>query len=88
MNQVWDQIIEKLREKISPQSFKNWIEPVKPLSMTDSILEIGIPNDFYEEWFHDNYTGLIKTMLFEMTGKKMELSFKSGAVKEPLENIS
>ena len=88
MNQVWDQIIEKLREKISPQSFKNWIEPVKPLSMTDSILEIGIPNDFYEEWFHDNYTGLIKTMLFEMTGKKMELSFKSGAVKEPLEKVS
>ena len=86
MNQLWDQVLDKIKEKIAPQSYKNWIDPTKALSVTDSAIEIGVPNKFYEDWFFDNnYIIFIKDSLKQMTGRSYELIFKVGAVPEPSE---
>src|SRR3989338_3441230 len=88
MNQLWEQVLNTIREKIPPQSFKNCIEPTKVLSVSDSTVEIGVPNKFYEEWFQDNYLGLIKDTMRQMTQRNYDIVFKIGAVPEPLEKIS
>ncbi len=87
MNHLWDQILEKLKEKVPSHSYRVWIEPTKVLSITDTVIELGTPNNFYETWFHDNYLSYIKDLLKQLTNRPYELIFKSGAVPEPLEKI-
>ncbi len=87
MNHLWDQILEKLKEKVPSHSYRVWIEPTKVLSISDTVIELGTPNNFYETWFHDNYLSYIKDLLKQMTNRPYELIFKPGAVPEPAEKI-
>lgn len=88
MNQLWEQVLDKLKEKIPFQSYKNWIEPIKVLSVTESAIEIGVPNNFYEDWFAEMaYDNFIKDYLKQVTGRPYSLIFKIGAVPEPAEKI-
>src|SRR3989344_3968848 len=83
MHSLWEQILNNIKEKIPPQSFKNWLEPTQVLSVSDTLLEIGVPNRFYEEWFQDNYLMLIKDTMRQLTKRNYEIVFKAGAVPEP-----
>src|SRR3990167_3804923 len=87
MNHLWDQVLEKLKEKVPSHSYRVWIEPTKVISITDSVIEIGTPNNFYEDWFQEHYLSYIKDILKEMTQRPYQLIFKAGAVPEPVDKI-
>lgn len=85
MQHLWEQVLNNIREKITPQSYKNWIEPTKVLSFSETIIEIGVPNPFYESWFQENYLSMIKDTMKKITSRNYDIVFKVGAVPEPLE---
>ena len=87
MNHLWDQVLERLKEKVPSHSYRVWIEPTKVISITDSVIEIGTPNNFYEDWFQEHYLSYIKDILKEMTQRPYQLIFKAGAVPEPVDKI-
>ncbi len=78
MNQLWEQALEKLKDKVSLQSFKVWIEPAHVLSMTDNIVELSVTNDLFQEMIHEkNLASSIKEVLHELTGRPYDLRFKT-----------
>jgi chromosomal replication initiator protein len=88
MQQLWEQVLNNIRENITPQSYKNWIEPTKVLSLSETIIEIGVPNPFYESWFQENYLPLIKDTMKKITSRNYDIVFRVGAVPEPLEKTA
>lgn len=87
MQNLWEQVLNNIREKITPQSYKNWVEPTKILSFSETTIEIGVPNVFYESWFQENYLTIIKETMKQMTNRNYDVVFKIGAVPEPSEKI-
>ncbi len=75
MNELWQKVLQSLKEKVNLQSFETWIRPIKPVSIHDKQLEIQVPNRFFRDWIHDNYLPLIETSLFEETQEHFSISF-------------
>jgi chromosomal replication initiator protein len=75
MNELWQKVLQSLKEKVNPQSFETWIRPIKPVSLIENELTIEVPNRFFQDWIHDNYLSLIKTSLFDHTQHHFSLNF-------------
>ena len=53
----WQQIVKSLRPKISPESFENWLEPVRFSHLDESkALHLIVPNPSAKRWIEDEFT--------------------------------
>lgn len=75
MNELWQKVLQSLKEKVNPQSFETWIKPIKPVSLHGTELQIQVPNRFFRDWIQENYLSLIKASLFEQTQEHFFITF-------------
>ncbi len=76
---VWNQVKNRLRERISPDSFNRWIAGIVPLDLDGSICKLGISNDFFADWLRNSYVDWIVEALEEVTGiNGIEIQFEVG----------
>ena len=68
MSEVWNQIVASLDERIDKHSLETWIQPVKPLELTDEAFTIAVPSKFFATWLEDHHSDIIKQTLKEITG--------------------
>ncbi|MEG6584440.1 chromosomal replication initiator protein DnaA [Dendrosporobacter sp. 1207_IL3150] len=52
---IWEQVLKKLEQDLSKLVFDTWIKPIIPLSISESILEIGTPKQIMKEWLESRY---------------------------------
>ena len=69
----WQQIVKNLQPEISPESFENWLEPVRFSHLDDSrTLHLVAPNLSAKRWIEDEFTDKILT-----TGKDLRLDIST-----------
>lgn len=93
---VWNNCLQIIKDNVSPQSFKTWFEPIKPLKLEENVLTIEVPSQFFYEWLEEHYISLLrKTVKLELgTEGRLEYSIimdsinstKSYSVKVPAKN--
>lgn len=47
---IWNNCLEVVKDNVSPQNFKTWFDPIKPVKLAESILTIQVPSQFFYEW--------------------------------------
>jgi chromosomal replication initiator protein len=85
LNEVWNQIVASLDERIDRHSLETWIQPVKPLEITDQAFTIGVPSKFFATWLEDHHADIIKQSLKEITRRDLELKFSILSTERPPE---
>ena len=85
---VWAQILELLfKEQLAP-SASNWLNPVKPLSLTDDTLELGTQTEMAKEWIAGHYQTFIeddiKTVLGSARQVKLTVMADTAPTEEPV----
>ena len=43
---VWNNCLSIIKDNVSPQSFKTWFEPIKPIRLKGNVLTIQVPSQF------------------------------------------
>jgi chromosomal replication initiator protein len=79
---VWDSCLHTIQKNVSPQSFKTWFEPIKPIRLEGEVLTIQVPNKFFFEWLEEHYVPLLKKSIRQELGEKARLVYhimESGA---------
>ena len=51
--EIWNNCLKLISENISPQSYKTWFEPIKPLAFEDDMLTIQVPSQFFHEYLEE-----------------------------------
>jgi len=72
---VWNSCLEFIKDNISPQSFKTWFLPIKPLKIKDSVLSIQVPSKFFYEWLEEHYIKLLKSAIRKELGPDAKLVY-------------
>jgi len=85
MNEVWNQIVASLDQRIDKHSLETWIQPVKPLELTDRAFTIGVPSKFFATWLENHHADIIRQTLKEITGRDLDLEFSVLSVERPPE---
>ncbi|WP_345241509.1 chromosomal replication initiator protein DnaA [Pontibacillus salipaludis] len=75
INELWDNTLAKIEEKISKPSFETWLKSTKADSLKDDTLIIVAPNEFARDWLESRYSKLISDALFEVTGAQLQTKF-------------
>ena len=82
MKEIWDQCLSAIGRKVSQQCFDIWLNPLKVLNITESVVELEVPNKFFKDWLAENYHSLIQDILFQITKRPYSIHFR---LKEGIE---
>ena len=63
---VWKSCLERLEGELSPQQFNTWIRPLQAIEEKNDICLLA-PNRFVLDWINEQFLGIIKTKLQEIT---------------------
>jgi chromosomal replication initiator protein len=76
LEQVWENCLNIIKDNVSPQNFKTWFEPIKPIRLENKVLTIEVPSQFVYEWLEEHYLDLLrKTIKYELgTQGRLEYS--------------
>lgn len=84
---LWQQCVQALQEKLTPQQFETWINPLQAEVSEDTICLLA-PNRFVCDWVKESYlTNIVELMNKFSGGQAPRLSLKigsKGAAKEAL----
>jgi chromosomal replication initiator protein len=72
---TWKKVREHIREKIAPQSFSTWFEPLNLLALTESTAILKVPNQFHYDWIKDKYSGIIEACFSDVLGHDMRVEY-------------
>lgn len=72
---LWPKALLNIKQELSEQSFKTWIEPAKFLKFEEGKLILEVPDKFYGDWLKDHYREIICGAIHEVIGIKPEIFY-------------
>jgi chromosomal replication initiator protein len=72
---VWNNCLKLIQDNVSPQSFKTWFDPIKPIKLENKVLTIQVPSQFFYEWLEEHYVALLKKTLKQELGTGSRLEY-------------
>ena len=74
--ELWKKVVDNLRETMSPDSFNLWLQPLKPLSLNNDILELQVPNKYFSDWITVHQKENIEKILSAESGQTVRIHFQ------------
>ncbi|WP_415335414.1 chromosomal replication initiator protein DnaA [Clostridium perfringens] len=75
LNNLWEQALNIIKGEISEISFNTWIKSCTPISISDNILKLSIPNEFTKGILDTRYKDLLIQALKIVTSRKFKIEF-------------
>lgn len=79
---VWNNCLEFIKDNVRENVYLMWFEPIKPISLVDNVLTIGVPSYVFFEWLEKNAAKLLKTAIFKELGATGKLKYKITMVEK------
>lgn len=80
MNKVWEEVKNRIKDKVPERSFALWINPLTFLEEKTDALVLGCPNKFSLNWIMENYMDIMEETLSKIPSSNFRLILK---VKAP-----
>ena len=64
-----------IKENVPPLTYNSWFIPIKPISFSNDILKIQVPNDFFIEWIDEHYNTIINKVVNQILGEDGKLVY-------------
>lgn len=61
--EVWEQILEDVKEEINAPSLRVWFEGTKPIALSAQMLTLSVPNSFAKEYIESRFKALLESAL-------------------------
>lgn len=73
---LWSAVREKLQATLNEQTYNLWFAQLKLVGVSDSVVELEVPNEFTELWLKENYNGLLTDAISSVTGHVCQVRFR------------
>ena len=74
-SKVWKECLSMIKENVPPLTYNSWFIPIKPISFSDDVLKIQVPNDFFIEWIDEHYNTIINKVVNQILGEDGKLVY-------------
>ena len=81
---VWEQILNNMRDQLAASAFK-WLDPVKPLSLTDSELVLGTQTGMAKDWITSHYLTILEDAVDAVLNGSRKITMKVVEAPSPKE---
>src|SRR3954469_1141349 len=76
MDKVWLEARSNIEKVLTPQTFNNWIKPIRFLSIKKDSLQLEVPDRFFKEWIQDNYLPIITEAVSAVSHVELQIDLK------------
>ncbi len=74
-DQLWDEILNKLKEEMAKDSYELWFKPTRAVSFEDNLLNVRVPNRFFSKYLQERHKGKIEELLRATTAPEAQIIF-------------
>ena len=53
--EIWNSCLSVIKDNVTEQGYKTWFEPIVPLSLTDNVLTLQVPTQFFYRPAQDSH---------------------------------
>jgi chromosomal replication initiator protein len=84
---LWDQVLQLLKERMSGPSFETWFSGTKIVGFNPSTntITVSVPTTFATNWIQNHYTTMIQNSIIALTEREYAVEFVS-AQEQPVDN--
>jgi len=75
LEDLWQKVLDHLKEEIPEESIETWIRPIKASSQQPGVITLQVPNKFYQGWITENYEDIIKNKLCQLWDQEVQLTY-------------
>jgi chromosomal replication initiator protein len=72
---AWQEILNDLKNRVNPQSYQTWLRPTRLSHTREDTIFVQVPNREFQEWIHENYSGLIYEAIRRLGLQYRQVSF-------------
>lgn len=72
---VWANCLRLIQDNVTPQNFKTWFEPIKPIKLENNVLTIEVPSQFVYEWLEEHYIDILRKTIKRELGNSGRLEY-------------
>ena len=73
--EVWQKALANIKQELSEQSFKTWVEPAHFQKLENGELVLEVPDKFYGDWLKEHYQDIIRGAIGGVVGAKPEIRY-------------
>ena len=74
--QAWDDFLLAVQGKIPRDSFLTWFSPLRLLALSDGVMRVGVPNQFFYEFLDTHYREQILAALDEVFDGSLRIQYQ------------
>ncbi|MDR2885979.1 MAG: chromosomal replication initiator protein DnaA, partial [Rikenellaceae bacterium] len=74
-NDLWENCLNRIREKTSPEEFERWFRPIVPLEFDGKMLLLKVPNESYVTHIEKNFTPQLYPIIQQLFGIETRVSY-------------
>lgn len=73
---AWQKCMAVIKDNVSWRTFQTWFEPIKAVGLTNNILTLQVPSQFFYEWLEEHYVELLGKTIKRVLGKEGRLEYR------------
>ena len=70
----WDEAVERIRSRISPQFFDMWLRPIELVSYDGATVRLRAPNSYVRLWVEQNFLDTLRQEIHQL-GHDVHIEF-------------
>src|SRR3990167_3369360 len=74
MDELWEEALGQLREKLGKQNFETWIQPIRMRARDGAEITLEVPNKFFRDWLMEHFLTSIQETLSILSQQNVKLS--------------
>ena len=75
VKELWEKTLNTLKGELTEVSFNTWIKSIEPISLENSNLRLGVPNNFTKDILENRYKDLIINSVKSVSNKTYNIDF-------------
>jgi chromosomal replication initiator protein len=75
LNEIWEKTLNIIKNELTEVSFNTWMKSAVPVSISNTCIKLGVPNDFTKEILDTRYKDLLINAINLITSKKYTIEF-------------
>ena len=73
---TWDQLKQRLTDRLTPESYRNWLEKTEFARLRDGRMIVHVPDQATKEWLESEYSDLIRVELRDMNTPHQDVIYE------------
>jgi len=84
---LWDEAVDRLRSRVSPQNFDMWLRPIELTSWNGDTVRLRAPNSYVRIWFESNFLATLVEELTELGQAAIRVEFEPDGADDAVRPI-